>query len=75
MSLKRELAKEIEGLENEIRILESKRMRSMAAVVEALASKTEPDEYELQYFRRYTADIDERRGKLIDLMVRLKHLT
>lgn len=75
MSLKKDLIKQIEGLNMEIRELENKRTRSMAALVEALVSKVEPDEYELQYFRHYTADIEEKRGRMLDLMVKLKHLT
>lgn len=74
MSLRRDLEKEVAVLEKEINLLESRRTRSMAALVEALVSKVEPDENEMVYFRRYTADIEERRSRLIDILVRLKHM-
>ena len=74
MSLKKDLAKEIGLLEKEMSALESKRARSMASLVEALISRREPDEAEMQYFRQYSAEIEVKRGKLIDLTVRLKHM-
>ncbi|MCH5148779.1 MAG: hypothetical protein J1G05_05400 [Clostridiales bacterium] len=74
MSLKKDLAKEIGLLEKEMSALESKRSRSMAALMEALISRRDPDESEMQFFRQYTAEIEIKRQKLIDLTVRLKHL-
>ncbi|MCH5142867.1 MAG: hypothetical protein J1G07_04070 [Clostridiales bacterium] len=74
MSLKKDLAKEIGLLEKEMSALESKRSRSMAALMEALISRRDPDESEMQFFRQYSAEIEIKRQKLIDLTVRLKHL-
>ncbi|MCH5142892.1 MAG: hypothetical protein J1G07_04200 [Clostridiales bacterium] len=74
MSLKKDLAKEIGLLEKEMAALESKRSRSMAALMEALISRRDPDESEMQFFRQYSAEIEIKRQKLIDLTVRLKHL-
>ena len=74
MSLKKDLAKEIGLLEKEMAALESKRSRSMAALMESLISRRDPDESEMQFFRQYSAEIEIKRGKLIDLTVRLKHL-
>ena len=74
MSLKKDLAKEIGLLEKEMSALESKRSRSMAALMEALISRRDPDESEMQFFRQYTAEIEIKRQKLIDLTVRLKHM-
>lgn len=74
MSLKKDLAKEITLLEKEMRELESKRDRSMAALMEALISRTDPDETEMQYFRQYTAEIEVKRERLIELTEQLKAL-
>lgn len=74
MSLRKDLAKEISLLEKEMAALESKRSRSMAALMESLISRRDPDEAEMQFFRQYSAEIEIKRQKLIDLTVRLKHL-
>lgn len=74
MSLKREIAKEIRELESEIKELEVKRTRSMSALVEALISKREPEETEIQYFRMYTAEIDVKRERLSTIIEQLKNL-
>ena len=74
MSLKRDLAREIEILEREMQELESKRSRSMAALMEALISKKDPDEFEMQFFRQYTAEIELKRERLIEMTIRLKKM-
>ena len=74
MSLKKDLAKEIGLLEKEMAALESKRSRSMAALMESLISRRDPDESEMQFFRQYSAEIEIKRQKLIELTVRLKQL-
>ena len=74
MSLKKDLAKEIGMLEKEMSELESKRVRSMAALMESLISRVDPDEFEMQFFRQYTAEIEIKREKLIELTARLKKL-
>lgn len=74
MSLKRELAKEIKLLEDEIKTLEVKRSRSQACLIEALISRKEPDEQEAQYFRTYTAEIDLKRERLVTITRQLERL-
>ncbi|MCH5350934.1 MAG: hypothetical protein J1F39_03085 [Clostridiales bacterium] len=74
MSLKKDLAKEISIIEREMHEIESKRTRSMAALVEALVSKQEPPEREMQFFRQYSAEIEVKREKLIELNDQLKGL-
>lgn len=74
MSLRKDLAKEINVLEKEMRELESKRSRSMAALMEAVVSKKDPEETELQFFRQYSAEIEVKREKLIELTEQLKNL-
>lgn len=74
MSLKKDLAKEISILEKEMRELESKRDRSMAALMESVVSKRDPEEVELQFFRQYTSEIEVKRERLIELTEQLKTL-
>ena len=74
MSVKKDLAKEIGVLEREMEELESKRVRSMAALMEALISRRDPNEFEMQFFRQYSAEIEIKREKLIELNERLKKL-
>ena len=74
MSLKKDLAKEIAVLEKEMSELESKRVRSMAALMEALISRRDPNEMEMQFFRQYSAEIEVKREKLMELSERLKKL-
>ena len=74
MSLKKELAKEIRVLEEEIRMLEVKRSRSQASLLDALISKKDPDETEIQFFRTFTADIEVKRERLLKLTKQLEKL-
>ena len=74
MSLKKDLAKEINLLEKEMKELEFKRTRSMAALMESLISRKEPEETEMQFFRQYTAEIEVKREKLIEMTEQLKKL-
>ena len=74
MSLKKDLAREIAVLEKEMAELESKRVRSMAALMESLISRRDPNEMEMQFFRQYSAEIEIKREKLIELTERLKKL-
>ena len=74
MSLKKDLAKEIGVLEREMQELESKRVRSMAALMESLISRRDPNQFEMQFFRQYSAEIEIKREKLIELTERLKNI-
>ncbi|MCH5162154.1 MAG: hypothetical protein J1G38_01535 [Clostridiales bacterium] len=74
MSLKKDLAREITILEKEMQELESKRSRSIAALMESVISKVEPDATEMQFFRQYTAEIDVKREKIIDMTNQLKNM-
>lgn len=74
MSLKKDLAKEIQLLENEIKELEVKRTRSMSSLMESLISRKDPEETEMQFFRQYTAEIDVKREKLVELTEQLKKI-
>ena len=74
MSLKKDLAKEIGLLEKEMHELESKRSRSMAALMESLISRRDPEVQEMQFFRQYTAEIEIKREKLVELSNQLKSI-
>ena len=74
MSKKKDLAKEINILEKEMAELESKRVRSMSALMESLISRRDPEESEMQFFRQYSAEIEIKREKLIELNNKLKQL-
>ncbi len=74
MSLKKELAKEMQILEAEIKELEIKRSRSQASLIEALISKRDPDETEMQFFRTYTAEIEVKRERLANMTKQLESI-
>lgn len=74
MSLKRDLAREIQVLEDEIKELESKRLRSMSSLLESVISKSEISTDEARFFRTYTAEIEVKREKLIQLKKQLAEL-
>ena len=74
MSAKREIAKEIHLLEEEMKILEAKRNRSQAHIIEALISRESPDPQETQFFRTFSAEIDVKRERLMELTNRLKNM-
>lgn len=74
MSLKKDLAKEIKLLEDEIKMLEIKRSRSQASLIEALISRRDPDEQEAQFFRTFTAEIEVKRERLVSLTKQLEKL-
>ena len=74
MSLQEDLAGEISVLEKEMHELENKRLRSMAALLEAVINKSDPPAEDAKYFRQYTAEIDTRRNRVIELTSRLRAL-
>lgn len=74
MSRKSELKKIISETEKEIEALEKKRERSQSVLLNAIVSKTEPDPADVEYFRVFTALIDERRELLRKYTAELKGL-
>lgn len=74
MSLKKELAKEINLLEEEIKSLEIKRSRSEASIIEALISHEDPNGDDVKFFRTYTAEIEVKRERLVKLSKQLEGL-
>lgn len=74
MSLKKEIAREIRVIGEEIKMLEIKRSRSQAALIESLVSKAKPNPDDVTYFRAFTAEIDVKRDKLQKLTSELEKL-
>lgn len=74
MSKKNSIAKELHNLEEEMKNLESKRSRSMAVILEALVSRVEPNEQDLQFFRTYTAEVELKREQIQKLTKELENM-
>lgn len=74
MSPKRQIAKEIHLLEEEMKILEAKRSRSQGHIIECLMSKKDPDPEEMQFFRTFSAEIDVKRERMLKLTEQLKNM-
>lgn len=62
-----QLANEIRTLETEISMLEQKRSRSQAALLDAILDGTEPAQDDADFFRVFTAEIEYKREKLKEL--------
>ena len=74
MSNKNKILKEIHVLEEEIKLLELKRSRSLASLMESVISRTTPNETDVQFFRTFTAEIDLKREQLQKLSRQLEEL-
>lgn len=67
MFRKLKLKKQISRCLREIRLLEQRRSRSQAALVSAILSGTTPADDDVDYFNRYTAEINATRERLHQL--------
>ena len=74
MFKKMKLKKEIEQCKKDIAELEQKRTRSQAALVEAILLKTEPKDDDVDFFNKFTEQIEEERQHMHDLMKELDAL-
>lgn len=72
MSAKKELKREIQLLEGEIKELEIKRSRSQASIIESVISRTPFNDEDVQFFRTFTAEIELKREKLQSLVGQLE---
>lgn len=70
MTLKRQIKK----CKKQILVVEQKRTRSQAALVTAILSNSAPNDDDVDYFNRYTAEIEEIRSKMNDLEIQLKNI-
>ena len=64
MSRKSDLEKAINESENEIDLLEQKRIRSMSAFIEALVNHDTPSPEDVEYFKTFSGLIDLERENL-----------
>ena len=74
MLKKWKLKREIEKCKKQITVLEQRRTRSQAALLEAILTHQSPDDADVDYFNRYTAIIDEERDKMHALKKELADL-
>ena len=74
MFKKMKLKKEIENCKKAIEALEQKRTRSQAALVEAILMKTEPKDDDVDFFNKFTEQIEAERNRLHNLMKELEAL-
>ena len=68
---KKKLKRAIRLSKYKIELLEKKRYRSQAALVEAIMTHTTPDDDDVEYFNRYTGMIEEERAQLHRLMAQM----
>ena len=71
---KAKLKKAIKNSKKQIEMLEQKRSRSQAALVEAILKQTEPDDQDVDYFNTFTEKIEAERNNLHKLMAELEKL-
>lgn len=74
MFKKMKFKKAIKTCKNEIDFLESKRSRSQSALVQAILQHKDPDETDVEFFNKYTAQIDETRERMHALQRELDEL-
>ncbi len=75
MFKKLKLKREIEKSKNMISLLEQKRTRSQAALVEAILKHTSPDDKDVDFFNQFTAQIEEERERMHKMMKELEELS
>ncbi|HOA84398.1 MAG TPA: hypothetical protein PKN17_00015 [Bacillota bacterium] len=74
MFKKLKLKRKIKTYKAQIEILEKKRARSQAALVEAILTHTTPSDTDVDYFNNYTSQINEIRKRLQEIQAQLEEL-
>ena len=74
MFKKHKIKKQIEKSKKIIEMLEQKRTRSQAALIEAILTHTTPADEDVDYFNRFTEQIETEREHMHKLMDELKKL-
>ena len=69
MFRKMKLEKQINKLKKQIEAVEKKRTRSQAALVEAILTQSTPTDSDVDFFNKYTAEINELRDKMHELQM------
>ena len=72
---KKKLKKAIEKSKARIADIEQRRSRSQAALVDAILRHVDPDDKDVDYFNQFTAQVDEEREHLHQLMEELNKLS
>ncbi|MBP5209542.1 MAG: hypothetical protein J6125_01645 [Clostridia bacterium] len=75
MFKKAKLKKQIKKCHERIEEIERKRSRSQAALVEAILTHTTPDDQDVDYFNRFTQQIEAEREVLKQLTTQLNALS
>ncbi len=68
---KMKLKNAIKTTKKQIAEVESKRIRSQGALVQAILEQKDPDDEDVEFFNKYTAEIDALREKLEELQQQL----
>ena len=74
MFKKMKLKSKIKKGKKQILEIEQKRSRSQAMLVEAILTNTTPDDADVDYFNRYTAQIEDVRLEMHELEMQLRNL-
>lgn len=68
------LRRDIKRCQREIELLEQKRTRSQAALIEAILTNSTPGDEDTDYFNRFTKQIENQREKMHRLTRELEEL-
>lgn len=74
MFKKMKLKSKIKKCKKQITIIEQKRSRSQAKLVEAILTHTTPDDEDVDYFNRYTSQIEDVRRQMHEYEIELRNL-
>ena len=74
MFKKWKLKKQIERSKNTIALLEQKRTRSQAALVEAILKNATPKDEDVDFFNRFTTQIEDERARMHQMMAELEKM-
>lgn len=74
MFRKLRLKRQIKQIRKRIEEIERKRARSQAALVEAILTHTTPNDEDVDFFNRFTAQIEEQRNLLHQVQAELDSL-
>ncbi len=74
MFKKLKLKRAIEQSKKQIALLEQKRTRSQAALMEAILQHTSPDDQDVDFFNHFSTRIEQERQKMHQLMDELEQL-
>ena len=75
MLKKSKLKKEINASRKKIQMLEQKRTRSQAALVYALLNHTTPNDSDIEYFNKFTVEMENERSRMHELMAELEKMS